>query len=1094
MNIEREKTDFGPGKTALYYNNHGLFSDPFLEERLPKLEDYYNHPSTNFLNGYWNIDESDASKFNKAFQGLMDLWNDLDQDVPKFCTNERQLQNRWIDRVFEILGWTIELEESSSKHGITNYPDYALFASSDDWKKSKSLSGNHKFKKAIAVADAKGWGINLDGKGFSNKNPSFQIINYLKQTDKNWGVLTDGKYWRIYSLKSESKHTTYYEVDLEKILAANDYERFKYFYNFFRVEAFIVDSRLDDRSFLDFVFDDGKFYSQRIESNLQARVYKVVESIALGFIESRGTGDLVELREIYDNSMYYVFKLMFVLNCESRGLLEVNKQDDYYEYSVRKLCFQLKEQLESGKNWSNQPGTYNYIMNLFNLLREGDASIGVHGFGSEPFSIGTKQIFESNKIADRLLNQALLDLACDLDEEGNFQFIDYKILSPEHIGSIFEGLLEFSLVKNGREYFLENNKGERKSTGSYYTPSYLVDYVVEKTLRNLAQNKSPKEILKLKVLDPAMGSGHFLIGVIKYLEKEIQEIQDRSEGGDHLDFGDLKKLIAHNCIFGVDINPLAVELAKFSVWIYTAQKGDCLEPLNDQFICGNSLLDDFNWTSLFQGQIGVGAIDAIVGNPPYIGEKGNTRLFRPVKESSVGRKFYKAKMDYFYFFFHRGLDILKDNGYLSFVTTNYFCTATGGSLLREDLRSRANLYEIINFNEAKVFKGAGGQHNQVTFLQKGTRQGKCKLVYFNSAGTIDYTKVDKDTFVIEYDGAISEVSPDNLFYGKEDYITISFLPGEADEQFRIVEKIKKKGELITKYGEVYQGIVSGADRVTDKILAENPRGKWSKNDGIFILTLEEVRSLGLSPIEKKVLKPFYKNSDIDRWGTSIKTLKFILFIDKDETESSIKTKYPNIYAHLLKYKKMLIAKREKLGERVDKWFTLNRGTAHPEIFTGHKIVAPQRSSRNTFGYNNVPWYASADVYYIIPKQQNKVLSFALLGILNSKLYYFWLLTQGKRKGNSLELYRKPLSEIIVPKLSGEICRDIAQNVTQLLKTSDVKYWEAINDLISTYFELDANEIEFVSNMCPQNLNELLLNVEAADSYESISSEKKLVNS
>ena len=89
-----EKTDFGPGKTPLYYNNNGLFSDPFLEDRLPNLEKYYKHSSTKMLNAFWNVDEFEAVKFNKAFQTIMDLWESLDQDVPKFCDKERQLQNR----------------------------------------------------------------------------------------------------------------------------------------------------------------------------------------------------------------------------------------------------------------------------------------------------------------------------------------------------------------------------------------------------------------------------------------------------------------------------------------------------------------------------------------------------------------------------------------------------------------------------------------------------------------------------------------------------------------------------------------------------------------------------------------------------------------------------------------------------------------------------------------------------------------------------------------------------------------------------------------------------------------------------------------
>ena len=259
-----EKTDFGPGKTPLYYNNvglfsertliehfysenvissssgggkkninedskkfnnQGLFSDPFLD-RLEEVESHSYTQSTDFLNKFWNIDEFDASKYNKAFQDIVDIWDALDQDIEAYCENEAQLEEEWIKPIFQAIGWEYDVQSRISRNGSTNFPDYALYRNKEDWKKSKKLSGNKKFKNALAIADAKGLGINLDGKGFSNKNPSFQIINYLKQTDKSWGILTDGQYWRIYSVRSESKHTTYFEIDLVKILEAEDFERF----------------------------------------------------------------------------------------------------------------------------------------------------------------------------------------------------------------------------------------------------------------------------------------------------------------------------------------------------------------------------------------------------------------------------------------------------------------------------------------------------------------------------------------------------------------------------------------------------------------------------------------------------------------------------------------------------------------------------------------------------------------------------------------------------------------------------------------------------------------------------------------------------
>lgn len=747
-----EKTEFGPGKTALYYNNKGLFSDPFLEDRLPNIEKYATSPSSRYLNDFWNIDESESAKFNEAFQRVMDLWVDLDKDIPKFCKKERQLQNTWIDKIFGFLGWTYELEETSSKNGVTNFPDYALFASKEDWKKSKDLEGNNKFKRATAVADAKDWGVSLDGKGFSNKNPSFQIINYLKQTDKSWGILTDGKYWRIYSLRSDSKHATFYEVDLEKILATGDQQRFKYFYNFFRVEAFVVDAKLNDRSFLDFVFEDGKFYSQLVEKNLQERVYKVANSICQGVLANCSNPSEKDLKQIYENSMYYLFKLMFVLNCESKGLLEVNKQDDYYEFSLRKRCFEIKEQLEQGKNWSSQPKSYNYINDLFNLLKVGDQKIGVHGFGKEPFEIGNLIFYSKNKIGDDYLNDALIELACERDDEGNLQFIDYKILSPDHIGSLFEGLLEFKLVKSGKKYDLVNTDGERHKTGSYYTPEFIVDDMVEELLNSAAEKLDSNELLKIKVCDPAMGSGHFLLGVLKNIEIKIQAYQNANpDNKSNLKFDSIKKQVLHNCLFGVDINPLAVELAKFSLWIYSAEKGEQLEQLSDQFKLGNSLIEKasdsnlaFSWKNEFSDIFSSGGFDVVIGNPPYIDSE--TMVNTQPREREIIANSYatsRGNWDLYIPFFELGLKLVKPKGNVGLIVPNKWMTIEYGDALRSFIKAKTE--KLIDCTDIKVFEDAGN-NPIIWFGNGGSNKKDLSYQKYDSLKSLSKPlKIDKNT-------------------------------------------------------------------------------------------------------------------------------------------------------------------------------------------------------------------------------------------------------------------------------------------------------------------------------------------------------------
>lgn len=1059
-----EKTEFGPGKTALYYNNVGLFSDPFLEDRLPNLHEYYNKPSTHFLNDFWNpIEKNEVQKFEDAFKLIHDLWTDKDENVSKYCENEAQLEEHWIKPIFKILGWTYEVQDKIEKRGKKQWPDYSLYESSEALKKAKNATPAHKFYQATSVADAKSWNISLDGKGLTNTNPSYQIVNYMELTKKNWGILTNGKYWRIYSLRSDSKHTTFFEIDLEKILASQDYNRFKYFYNFFRKEAFAKDVRLADRSFLDFVFEDGQFYSQRVEKSLEARVYKVVDTICKGFLQNNANPSEQELKETYEYSMYYLFKLMFVLNCESKGLLEVNKQDDYYEFSLRKICLEIKGQSEQGKNWSSQSRTYNFIRDLFELLKFGDNKIGVHGFGEEPFEIGGTEFYSKNTISDAFLNLALLELSCDTDEDGNLQFIDYKILSPDHLGSLFEGLLEFDLIKKGKQVELLNTKGERKATGSYYTPDYLVDYIVEETLSPLVQNKTPSEILKLKTMDFSMGSGHFLLGVVKYLENEIIKLQDSSSSKDAIEFDKIRKQVLKNCIFGVDINPLASQLAKFSLWIYTSQKGDTLEPLQDQLITRNALLDSVDWENDFSGQIKMGGLDAILGNPPYIGEKGNKEIFQLVKMNSLGKKYYLGKMDYFYFFFHRSLDLLKKEGRAGLVSTNYYGTATGAKKLRDDLFTRATITKVINFNELKIFKGAQGQHNQVTFFSKGkVATESCEYIAAEEKGFCNKEILQK-LLTTEKKCFTNET----LFFGEDNLLSFSSTTKESSSIF---DKLIKNSKQMSDVCHVKTGIMGGCDYVTKSNLNYTTENAIRKNQielgqGVFVLDKEDDSKVLKEIGKSKYLRPFFKNSDIEKFVTTKESSKMIIFSSKDQRA----TDDSKVLKHLTRFKSILEEIRRINNESVDQWDVLRRGAQNEVYFENDlKIVAPQRSKTNTFGLAQGPWYASADVYYIIPKDKSLEIKF-LLGLLNSKVLYFWLYNKGKRKGMSLELYNDPLSEIPVPNFSPEIQKQIAKATNDCMaKPANAEYFEKLNQLIYSAYKLSADEINEIESLHLEN--------------------------
>ena len=247
-------------------------------------------------------------------------------------------------------------------------------------------------------------------------------------------------------------------------------------------------------------------------------------------------------------------------------------------------------------------------------------------------------------------------------------------------------------------------------------------------------------------------------------------------------------------------------------------------------------------------------------------------------------------------------------------------------------------------------------------------------------------------------------------------------------------------------------------------------------DGIFVLSQEEIRELNLTPKERDILKPWFKNSDIGQYFC--KSIPSEYLLDLNHTLRPYINEYPNIKRHLLKFKLML-QNRPTPGTLMSAfskgmWWVLT--TSRKQDFESPKIVAPQRSAQNTFGYNEIPWYASVDVYFITEKDKSVNLKY-ILALLNSKLYYLWLYYRGKRKGKMLELYQKPLSEIPIKKNSKDNQKLFIYIVDKILaitskETYDPKadiednrrvkeYERQIDQMIYKLYKLTDKEIKIV---------------------------------
>ncbi|MCG3175406.1 MAG: hypothetical protein MOGMAGMI_00335 [Candidatus Omnitrophica bacterium] len=1151
-------------------NSQGLFQD-FEMERSPRNRNQY-WSSSLFNEIYLMVDllkkdiwfDADhIGPFEDFRREFLQLCKDLD-GTEKFETwSEPDTVKNWIVPVMNLLGWhdnckgnqnpvidnasfTIP-EEGANK---TYRPDLLYVDDPAEKKyvvKEKGAGDLTEAKKTVQmVVEAKYWdrleeyrqGKKADSKRDNNKDENFksrapedQIIKYLQMLNKDFGILTDGKVWRLLhkDLSRDGSHYRYFEFNLGQFMKsflkidqlANRtklVDDLKYFFFLFSKNSFYPK---ESTPLVADLLDYSKKYADKIEDDLKKRFIDAMGIVCNALLDSaKAKKENVELSFIRDVAESHIFNVLFIRSCEVRGILTL-KTTDYYPVSLTQI-FDLmfgyydprKEDLNDkyiarrfSKIYPTFPsdGTHLYdrLINIYKIVYDGSLGFGVKGYKESIFSKEEWRFAKEHKIKNKEMLQLFFQIGFTQREENKteYQQIPYNYFSPQQLGSIYESFLEYQIqkadadmvfekkqwrpvpninsekikearlptAKKAHLYFSPNNE-ERKDTGTYYTPHYVVNYIVEQTVGRAIEGKSSDEILKIKVCDPAMGSGHFLNAAMDfltfaYINKKEKETMDDVD----LFVGEVKRMILDKCIFGVDINPRAVKLAKMSLWLNTASINQKLENLDDQLKCGNSLLDEFSWEKEFKKHsvIQDGGFDVVVGNPPYIGEKGHKEIFEPIKNGAFGKRFYKGKMDYFYFFIHKGLDILKDKGTLSFITTNYFLTAMGASKLRADFKIRSTILEMINCNNLKIFSEASGQHNLIFCIQKQhgsasttkarmisvSQNGKCTQEFFKKIYQDNKTDQVKITLQTQ----------ESLYDGDECYLRFGDFGNNSDDSLDAILTKKLLGvnsKLISELCEVSNGIHTQADYLSKKKYDLRDKKSSQAGDGIYVLDsdnpndIQVENEISQSQGEKVFLKPFFKNSDIQKFTSANKSKKKIIYLNKQIHDLS---KLKKIEKHLNNFKTII----EQASDNAP---YLHRPKTE-KTFLSPKIIAPQRSVTNTFGYNEIPWYAASDVYFITSTSDEIQLKY-ILGFLNSKLGYLWLYFKGKRKGDYLELTVTPLSEVPIKIISKEEQKPLVKIVESIIKMAEegkdyTKKQDELNSLIYKLYSLSSNEIKSV---------------------------------
>jgi len=349
-------------------------------------------------------------------------------------------------------------------------------------------------------------------------------------------------------------------------------------------------------------------FSFQIHDELTVNVFEALKSLAEGIIGDKSNNLVLSketLDEIREPIFILLYRIIFVLYAEDRAIFPIDNKIYYDTFSL-KWIKHFWILISNNQIKLDEYDVQTRLKSLFRLIEVGSEELN---FNSKEFFMRSyygrlfdkKLNFQLEKwnIPNKFYLQAIEFLTSTKDNKGNKFFLDYSALEIRHLGSIYEHLLEFHLtIKNKKIADLPNPK-DRKTTGSYYTPDFLVDYLVKNSIQPIInkitnetsdKSKQIEEILSLKILDPAMGSGHFLVGVIDYLAQIISKIENKDDSEQN--YIERKRDVVRQCIYGVDINPLAVDLAQLSLWLDTLSSDKPLTFLSAHLKNGNSLMGE----------------------------------------------------------------------------------------------------------------------------------------------------------------------------------------------------------------------------------------------------------------------------------------------------------------------------------------------------------------------------------------------------------------------------------------------------------------------------------------------------------------------
>ena len=856
-----------------------------------------------------------------------------------------------------------------------------------------------------AVIELKGPTISLDQRqkrSGDTRTPVEQAFNYAPKYGKNcqWVIVSNYKEIRLY----RSNDMTEYEVFfLENLKDDLEFQKFIYILSF---EALVGTANKKAKA-----LELSEEY-QKNQIEIEKKFYNEYRNIRLHIFENmKENNPETDENTLLEKVQKLLDRFLFICFCEDKGLLE----KDFFNTILKK-----------GKDFGSIFDIFKVFCNWINL---GNPKENISHFNGGLFK--NDDVLNSLNIDDKVFEELKKISDYDFDSDLNVNILGH--IFEQSISDIEE--LKKSI--SGEEF--DQKKSKRKKDGIFYTPQYITKYIVENSIKNwlddkrkeLGEDDLPKlnekdyifdiakknytknyrkhiefwqqyreAVRNIKIIDPACGSGAFLITAFefllnynKYLDDKIFDLVGTSDL-----FSDRTKEILQNNIFGVDLNKESVEITKLSLWLKTADKNKTLASLENNIKCGNSLIDDpeiagnlaFNWEKEFPEIFANGGFDIVVGNPPYVKEDIGKNAFNGLHQHLC----YQGKMDLWYFFGWLALTISKKEfAYISFIAPNNWITNDGASKFRNKINDCATIFEYIDFNNFMIFEEAQIQ-TMIYIMKNDNKLEKYKFKY----SKILNNKIAKEEIM----HFLQKLENNNFEYFDVDINRVDYKDKlfnfNSEKNRNVLNKIKANANFYLKKEEIFSGIDIGQDFINAKSL-EILGDDFKIGDGIFNLSEEEYNSYNFFNNEKEIIKPFYTTKEVNRYYFNEKNKYWVIYTTSKFKNPQEIIDYPNIKKHLDKFSKVITSDNKPYG--------LHRAR-NEEIFKGEKILSIRKHERPAFSYVILDTYVNRTFNII---KTDRVNLKYLLVLLNSKLTKFWLKEKGKMQGDIFQVDITPIISI-----------------------------------------------------------------------------------